>query len=56
MSHKYTAKEIDSNINILLNDRDILLRKRKALNLKFKYNREQLKYWEEFDLSQLKII
>ena len=51
---EYTAKEVQSNINVLKTNLESLLLSRKNLNSLISSNKKQIKYWEEFDLSQLK--
>ena len=51
---EYTVKEVQSNINVLLTDMDLLILQRKSLNKTITDKKNQIKYWQEFDLSQLK--
>lgn len=51
---EYTAKEVQSSINVLKTDLEALLLSRKNLNSTISSKKKQIKYWEEFDLSQLK--
>ncbi len=51
---EYTAKEVQSHINILKTNLEQLILNRKELNKTIANKKKNVKYWEEFDLSQLK--
>lgn len=53
-AYKYTVKEVQSNINVLLTDMELLILQRKAINKAISAKKSQIKFWQEFDLSQLK--
>lgn len=55
MKHKtYTQEEIISNINTLKKQEENLVLDRKELNQKIREKRENIKYYEEMDVSQYK--
>ena len=52
---KYTREEISTNINILKNQEDSLLRERKELNRFIREKRANIKEWEEMSTNQYKM-
>ena len=56
MENKYTEKEVQRNLHILIKNEDDLLQQRKVINQELSRNRKQIEYWKELDLSQLKIL
>ena len=55
-SNLHTPEEIDSNINILKNREENLLRERKELNQRIKEVKNNIAYWENLDTSQTKLL
>lgn len=52
----YTQKEIDSKINILENDIDLLKNQRTELSQAINLKKKQVVSWREFDVSQYKLL
>tara|TARA_R110000824_G_scaffold187984_4_gene369287 strand:+ start:1352 stop:1525 length:174 start_codon:yes stop_codon:yes gene_type:complete len=53
MKHEtYTVKEVESALNILKNEEETLLLKRKELNQLIRIKRKNIIYYEELDISQ----
>jgi hypothetical protein len=52
----YTQKEVLKYINIFRDREDEVLNKRKELNKELFRIRKQKEYWENLDISQLKLI
>ena len=52
---EYTPEEIKSNINILSNEIDLLKKKRNELTKIINNKKKQVVYWENLDLSQIKM-
>jgi hypothetical protein len=55
MENKYTQQEVLSNISKLNKIESDLILQRKELNRQLLEIRKQIEYWNELDLSQLKI-
>jgi hypothetical protein len=55
MENKYTHEEILKNISVFDKIEEDLLIKRKEINRQLLETRKQKEYWNELDLSQLKI-
>jgi hypothetical protein len=53
--NKYTQKEVLRNIETFKTQEEKLLQQRKELNKTIRETKKQILYWEELDLSQLKI-
>ena len=53
--NKYTQKEVLKNIETFKTQEEKLLQQRKELNKSINDTRKQIQYWEELDISQLKI-
>tara|TARA_R110002126_G_scaffold178347_1_gene327294 strand:+ start:49 stop:213 length:165 start_codon:yes stop_codon:yes gene_type:complete len=51
---KYTQKEVDSSINKLTNMLEMLSLERKSLNEQMRDVKNNIKFYEELDFSQLK--
>jgi hypothetical protein len=51
----YTQKEIDSNINILNTDLDLLKSQRTDLSKNINDKKKQILIWQELDIAQCKI-
>lgn len=55
-NHKtYTQAEIQSNINKLQKNLDLLVLNRKSLNSDIRNVKKQIEYWNELDSSQYKM-
>ena len=52
----YTASEIFANIRELTKALDEKLLDRKSINADIKHLKEQIKYWQELDQSQTRIL
>lgn len=52
---EYTQQEVNSNINILSNELDVLKAERLETSRRIAHTKKQIIYWEELDKSQLKI-
>ena len=53
--NKYTQEEVLRNIETFKTQEEKLLQQRKELNKTIRETKKQILYWEELDLSQLKI-
>jgi hypothetical protein len=53
--NEYTQEEVIRNIDTFKTQEEKLLQQRKELNKTLGEIRKQILYWEELDLSQLKI-
>ena len=56
MENVYTQEEVLRNINTFQKKEEELVNKRKDLNKELLQTRKQKEYWEELDLSQLKLL
>jgi hypothetical protein len=54
-SNKYTQEEVLKNIEMFKTQEEKLLQQRKELNKSMNDTRKQIQYWEDLDLSQLKM-
>lgn len=54
--NNYTNEEIQSNINKLTAKSDSLKLQRTAISKDINQIKKQIQYWQEMDLSQLKIM
>ena len=53
--NKYTQQEVLRNIRTLEKRKEELTQQRKELNASILSTKKQIEYWNELDLSQLKI-
>lgn len=53
--NKYTQQEVFRNIRTLEKRKEELISQRKELNVAILSTKKQIEYWNELDLSQLKI-
>lgn len=56
MTKEYTQEEILRNINTFQKKEEDLINQRKELNKELGRVRKQKEYWEELDISQLKLL